>query len=81
MELSNTPRCRCLRVDGVRGRHRIYQQRLSDPIEPYQGTYGIAYRALQPLLVLVLSCTGTWHIFADDLTMWTPSAAIEMRKN
>ena len=26
------------------------QQRLSDLFGPYQGTYGIAYRVLQPLL-------------------------------
>ena len=32
-----------------------FQQRLSDLIGPYQGTYGIAYRVLQPLLV-VYSC-------------------------
>ena len=28
-----------------------YQERLSDLIGPYWGTYGIVYRVLQPLLV------------------------------
>ena len=36
-----------------------YQQRLSNLIGPYQGTYGIAYRVLQPLLV--------WHMHQETL--------------
>ena len=30
------------------------QERLSNLIGPYWGTYGIAYRVLQPLLVLIV---------------------------
>ena len=40
-----------------------YQQRLSDLIGPYWGTYRIAYRVLQPLLVWIhIPCeTLCWH--------------------
>ena len=41
----------------------LSQEMLSDHIGPYWGTYGIGYRALQPLLVREESRPHLVHIF------------------
>ena len=61
---------------------RTFQQRLSDLIGPYRGTYRIGYRVLQPLLVGVgrpsppppphhRSLTTTAHGTAGRADLWT----------